>query len=175
MEGSSGTPVQASQTAWRWLSTRSRFARSSSGGRTSPCTIALGSRKKYWSCGLCGGAVGEHERGLAAAAGATAALRVVGRRGRHVAQVDGVERRDVDAELHRRASRRGPAGSGSASPSSRRCFSSAASSSRSFVAEAEALLADLRASRRRPARCARAPRSRRAGARARAAGRARFA
>ena len=42
------------------------------------------------------------QRGLAAAAGAAGALRVVRRRRRDVAQVDDVQRRDVDAELHRR-------------------------------------------------------------------------
>jgi hypothetical protein len=53
MLGSRGSSTQESQTAWRWLSTRSRLARSRSGGFTSPCTISRGSRKKYWSCGLC--------------------------------------------------------------------------------------------------------------------------
>jgi len=47
-------------------------------------------------------AVGEDESGLAATAGATASLRVVGGCGRNVAQVDGVEGGDVDAEFHRR-------------------------------------------------------------------------
>ena len=45
-------------------------------------------------------AIGEDERGLPSAPGATASLRVVGRGGRHVPQVDEVELRDVDAELH---------------------------------------------------------------------------
>jgi hypothetical protein len=48
------------------------------------------------------GTVGDHQRCLATAPGAAGALGVVGRRGRHVAQIDGIERRDVDAELHRR-------------------------------------------------------------------------
>ena len=52
--------------------------------------------------GVAGGAVGEHQRRLAAAAGPAGALRVVGGGGRHVAQPDGVEVGDVDAELHRR-------------------------------------------------------------------------
>ena len=47
-------------------------------------------------------AVGEDQRRLAAAAGPAAALGVVGRRRRHVAQVDDVELGDVDAELHGR-------------------------------------------------------------------------
>ena len=47
-------------------------------------------------------AVGHDQRRLAGASGAPGALRVVGRRRRHVAQVDGIERRDVDAELHGR-------------------------------------------------------------------------
>ena len=47
-------------------------------------------------------AVGEHQSGLAAATGATAALRVVGRRGRDVAQIDRIQILDVDAQLHRR-------------------------------------------------------------------------
>ena len=49
-----------------------------------------------------GRAVGDHERGLAAASGTSAALRVVGGRGRHVAHVHRVEHRDVNAKLHRR-------------------------------------------------------------------------
>ena len=53
MQGSSGWSTQESHTAWRWLSIRSRFASSSIGARTSPWTMALGSRKKYWSWGLC--------------------------------------------------------------------------------------------------------------------------
>ena len=47
----------------------------------------------------------DHQGGLSAAARAPAALRVVRRRGRHVAHVDRVERRDVDAELHRRGAK----------------------------------------------------------------------
>ena len=47
-------------------------------------------------------AIGQHQRRHAAAASAPASLGVVGRRGRHVAQVDGVQRRDVDAEFHGR-------------------------------------------------------------------------
>ena len=47
------------------------------------------------------GAVGDDERRLSGPAGTAAALRVVGRRGRHVAHVDGVQRRDVDAKFHR--------------------------------------------------------------------------
>ena len=46
--------------------------------------------------------VGDDQGGLAAAARASAALGVVRRRGRHVAHVDRVQGRDVDAELHRR-------------------------------------------------------------------------
>ena len=46
------------------------------------------------------GAVGEDQRGLAAATGATAALRIVGGRGRDVAQVDGIQILDVNAQLH---------------------------------------------------------------------------
>ena len=53
MQLSSGWSTHESQTAWRWLSIRSRFVSSRTGARTSPWTIALGSRKKYWSCGLC--------------------------------------------------------------------------------------------------------------------------
>ncbi len=49
-----------------------------------------------------GCAVGKDERGLSAPAGAPAALRVVGRRRRNVAQVDDVQLGDVDAQLHRR-------------------------------------------------------------------------
>ena len=52
--------------------------------------------------GAAPGAVGEDESGLSAAPGASAALRVVGRSGRNVAQVDEVELGDVDAELHGR-------------------------------------------------------------------------
>ena len=45
-------------------------------------------------------AVGEDQGGLSTAPGTAAALRVVGRGGRHVPQVDEVELGDVDAELH---------------------------------------------------------------------------
>ena len=48
------------------------------------------------------GGIREHECSLPAATRSTTTLRVVRRRRRNVAQVDGVERRDVDAELHRR-------------------------------------------------------------------------
>ena len=48
------------------------------------------------------GAVGDDQRGLAAAPGPPAALGVIRGRGRHVAHVDCVQRRDVDAELHGR-------------------------------------------------------------------------
>ena len=40
------------QIAWTWERTRSRLRRSMRGGATAPATILLGSRKKYWSCGL---------------------------------------------------------------------------------------------------------------------------
>ena len=50
--------------------------------------------------GVAGGAVGDHERRLAGAAGPAGALRVVGRRGRDVAQAHGVQAGDVHAELH---------------------------------------------------------------------------
>ena len=53
------------------------------------------------------GAVGHDQRGLAGASGAPGALRVVGRGRRHVAHVDGVERRDVDAEFHSRRAEQG--------------------------------------------------------------------
>ena len=52
--------------------------------------------------GAAPGAVGEDQGGLPASSRAPAALRVVGRRGRNVAQVDEVELGDVDAELHGR-------------------------------------------------------------------------
>ena len=48
------------------------------------------------------GAIGVHQRGLAAPAGASAALRVVRGRRRNVPQIHHVELRDVDAEFHRR-------------------------------------------------------------------------
>src|SRR5690606_222845 len=44
--------------------------------------------------------VGDDKGSLAAAAGATTALRVVGRRWRYVAHVHDIHRRDVDAQLH---------------------------------------------------------------------------
>src|SRR5262249_8869442 len=46
--------------------------------------------------------IGEHKRWHAAAPSSAAALGVVGWRGWHVAQVDRVQRRNVDAEFHRR-------------------------------------------------------------------------
>ena len=46
--------------------------------------------------------VRDDQGSLSVAARAAATLSVVRRRRRHVAHVDGVERRDVDAELHRR-------------------------------------------------------------------------
>ena len=49
-----------------------------------------------------GRAVGGDESGLAAAAGASAALGIVGRCRWHVAQAHGVELRDIDAKFHRR-------------------------------------------------------------------------
>src|SRR5690606_32708699 len=48
------------------------------------------------------GAVRQHQRSLSAAARATAALRIVRGRRRDVAQVDGVQRRDIDTKFHRR-------------------------------------------------------------------------
>ncbi len=51
-------------------------------------------------------AVREHQGGLSAAACASATLCVIGRRRRHVAQVDEVELGDIDAELHRRGAER---------------------------------------------------------------------
>ena len=48
------------------------------------------------------GAVGEYHGRLPASAGASAALRVVGRRRRNVAQIDQVQLLDVDAQFHRR-------------------------------------------------------------------------
>ena len=47
-----------------------------------------------------GAAVAEHQRWLTATTRAAAALRIVGRGGRHIAHVDGVERGDVHAQLH---------------------------------------------------------------------------
>ena len=47
-------------------------------------------------------AVGQDQRRLARTAGTAGALRIIRWRRRHVAQVDGVERRDIDAELHGR-------------------------------------------------------------------------
>ena len=47
-------------------------------------------------------AVRVHQRRLAATAGPSAALRIVGRGRRHVAHVDHVQLRNVDAQLHRR-------------------------------------------------------------------------
>jgi hypothetical protein len=47
-------------------------------------------------------AVSEDERGLAAAPGASAALRVVGWRRWHVAHINDIELRDVHAKFHRR-------------------------------------------------------------------------
>ena len=81
--------------------TRSSLARSSRGGVTAPATMSCGA-EEVLVVRAAGRAVGEHERGLPAAAGAAAALRVVRRRGRDVAHVDDVELGDVDAELHRR-------------------------------------------------------------------------
>ena len=52
--------------------------------------------------GAAPGAVGEDKGGLPASSRTPAALRVVGRGGRNVAQVDEVELGDVDAELHGR-------------------------------------------------------------------------
>ena len=49
--------------------------------------------------------VRDDQGGLTAAARASAALGVVRRRGRHVAHVDRVQCRDVDAELHRRGAK----------------------------------------------------------------------
>src|SRR5918992_968399 len=54
------------------------------------------------------GAVGDDKCGLPATSRTSAPLRIVGGRRRHVAHVDDVHRRDVDAELHgRRAEERG--------------------------------------------------------------------
>ncbi len=47
-------------------------------------------------------AIGDDERGLSGASGAAAALRVIGGRGRNVAQINRVERADIDAQFHRR-------------------------------------------------------------------------
>ena len=86
--------------------------------------------------------VRNHQGGLSAAARAPAALRVVRRRGRHVAHVDRVERRDVDAELHRRGAkedRQEPIGLSDLSESLLVLRELLALS----ISEAEALLADL--------------------------------
>src|SRR6516162_50501 len=47
-------------------------------------------------------AIGHDQSRLAGSAGPAGALRIIGRGGRHVAQIDRVQRRDVDAELHGR-------------------------------------------------------------------------
>ena len=47
-------------------------------------------------------AVGDHQGGLTGTAGSSGTLGIVGRRRRHVSQIDRVQRRDVDAQLHRR-------------------------------------------------------------------------
>ena len=86
--------------------------------------------------------VGDDQGGLTAAARAPAALGVVRRRGRHVAHVDRVQSRDVDAELHRRGAeehRQEPVGlAGLPEPLlvRRKLFALA-------ITEAEALLPDL--------------------------------
>ncbi len=90
------------RSAWTWVRTRSSLARSSRGGPDLARDHQLGPPEEVLVVRAAGGAVGEDERGLAAAAGAAGALGVVGRRRRHVAHVDDVELGDVDAELHRR-------------------------------------------------------------------------
>ena len=146
----------------RWLSTRSRFARSRSGGAHLAVDHRLRVAEEVLVVRALRRAVGENERRLAAAAGATAALRVVGRRRRDVAQVDGVQRRDVDAELHRRR----------AEEHRQEAVGLAELAEVLLVGgQLLALLARRtgsasrgpRASRRRPGRCAPAPRTRRAG------------
>ena len=100
-EGSS-IPASASQTACKWASTRSRFASSSAGGRTTPRTIATRPIEVILVVRALRRAIGHDERGLPRAAGSAAALGIVCRRRRHVAHIDGVQGGDVDAELHRR-------------------------------------------------------------------------
>ncbi len=60
----------------------------------------LGPAEEPLVMGAASRAVGEDQRRLAAATGPPGALGVVGRRGRHVAEVDHVELGDVDAQLH---------------------------------------------------------------------------
>ena len=43
----------------------------------------------------------KHKRGLATTAGAAAALSVIGRRGRNIAKIDGVQFANIDAQFHR--------------------------------------------------------------------------
>ena len=95
-------PVSASQIAWTWARTRSSLARSSCGGATCPETIRSGPAEEVLVVAVPARAERVHERGLPAAPGAAGALGVVGRRRRYVAQVDDVQRGDVDAQLHRR-------------------------------------------------------------------------
>ena len=63
---------------------------------------SLGFAVEILVVGAASRAVGEHQCGLSPATRPPAALRVVRRRGRDVAQVDEVQLSDVDPELHRR-------------------------------------------------------------------------
>ena len=52
-------------------------------------------------------AIGHDDGGLPGAAGTAGALGIIRRRRRHVSQIDGIKRRDVDAKLHGRRTEQG--------------------------------------------------------------------
>ena len=88
-----GVHVRADQVPVPQIDARRRHCSGHHAGRLAVEVLVVGAAP---------GAVGEDESGLPPAPGASAALRVVGRSGRNVAQVDEVELGDVDAELHGR-------------------------------------------------------------------------
>ena len=54
-----------------------------------------------------GGAIGHDDGGLPGTTGTAGALGIVRRRRRHVSQIDGIKRRDVDTKLHGRRTEQG--------------------------------------------------------------------
>ena len=95
-------PVSPSQIAWTWARTRSSLARSICGGATCPETIRCGPAEEVLVVAVPARANVYTNAGCPLRPARPAALRVVRRRWRDVAEVDDVERGDVDAELHRR-------------------------------------------------------------------------
>ena len=92
--------LAASHSAWRWLSTRSGFARSIDGRDHDPVHHRAWSLEEILIVRTLGRAVGHNQRRLPAPAGTPAALGVIGWCRGHVTQIHDVHRRNIDTQLH---------------------------------------------------------------------------